>query len=606
MSERSDIQARYDEHRINGRADAWDLAVSELGGEFGHYKLVNGEVETTSLYDTEQAKIKAKQEEYDAWLESGSTTYTSLGKTFATKEEADAYLNSKAPWLSGTSTTAPLVVQDNSTTSGEVKNVDFDDVKTATQQAADAANEANNISKSGKSHSVYDHHAVPILEQIRDYFSKWVTPKDGSIPGAIQKYAKLDDSLSSEYKSNLDTTGIADPNFGKAKGASMTKFGYGAFDNTPEGTPELLDKIAMIPQVTLAAIGTAGYQIADDGFTEKAFGDWWEQLKAYTETRWNRSEITDSDSAWQEASRQTGDTSVADKLAEMNLKAEVTNTKLETLVANTTKTELEKRSEEAQAYAKAKGEGKGLAVVIKNPEAITAAQGQAGAGESLFGETEGGYAKNASTAAAFKTNEGSEQTAMLAEQGMWNDNENTTFSTNTMQTVGAATNNTLQTGFKDLIYNGKLNTAKLAMSFVQQVGNTIISSMVSGATTAIMSANGNVLRGGFQAFAKGGVVTKPTLGLVGEGKDNEAIVPLPDGRAIPVAMIGKGAATENNTENNINVTINVASDGTTTSSAQASEGSNGPDFNKLGGMMTQVIQQELLNQQRPGGLLSPY
>jgi hypothetical protein len=466
------------------------------------------------------------------------------------------------------------------------------------------AKQANDISKSGKSHSVYDHHAVPILEQIRDYFSKWVTPKDGSIPGAIQKYAKLDDSLSSEYKSNLDTTGIADPNFGKAKGASMTKFGYGAFDNTPEGTPELLDKIAMIPQVTLAAIGTAGYQIADDGFTEKAFGDWWEQLKAYTETRWNRSEITDSDSAWQEASRQTGDTSVADKLAEMNLKAEVTNTKLETLVANTTKTELEKRSEEAQAYAKAKGEGKGLAVVIKNPEAITAAQGQAG--ESLFGETEGGYAKNASTAAAFKTNEGSEQTAMLAEQGMWNDNENTTFSTNTMQTVGAATNNTLQTGFKDLIYNGKLNTAKLAMSFVQQIGNTIISSVVSGATTAVMSANGNVLRGGFQAFAKGGVVTKPTLGLVGEGKDNEAIVPLPDGRAIPVAMIGKGAATENNTENNINVTINVASDGTTTSSAQASEGSNGPDFNKLGGMMTQVIQQELLNQQRPGGLLSPY
>jgi membrane protein involved in colicin uptake len=71
-------------------------------------------------------------------------------------------------------------------------------------------------------------------------------------------------------------------------------------------------------------------------------------------------------------------------------------------------------------------------------------------------------------------------------------------------------------------------------------------------------------------------------------------------------MIGKGAATETNTENNINVTINVASDGTTTSSAQASEGSNGPDFNKLGGMMTQVIQQELLNQQRPGGLLSPY
>jgi len=34
------------------------------------------------------------------------------------------------------------------------------------------------------------------------------------------------------------------------------------------------------------------------------------------------------------------------------------------------------------------------------------------------------------------------------------------------------------------------------------------------------------------------VVNGPTLGLVGEGKYNEAIVPLPDGRAIPVQMQG--------------------------------------------------------------------
>ena len=35
-------------------------------------------------------------------------------------------------------------------------------------------------------------------------------------------------------------------------------------------------------------------------------------------------------------------------------------------------------------------------------------------------------------------------------------------------------------------------------------------------------------------FANGGMVTGPTLGLIGEGKYNEAIVPLPDGRSIPV------------------------------------------------------------------------
>ncbi len=54
----------------------------------------------------------------------------------------------------------------------------------------------------------------------------------------------------------------------------------------------------------------------------------------------------------------------------------------------------------------------------------------------------------------------------------------------------------------------------------------------------VSSANGNVLRGGFKAFAMGGVVKRPTLGLIGEGRYNEAVVPLPDGRSIPVEMNG--------------------------------------------------------------------
>jgi tape measure domain-containing protein len=53
------------------------------------------------------------------------------------------------------------------------------------------------------------------------------------------------------------------------------------------------------------------------------------------------------------------------------------------------------------------------------------------------------------------------------------------------------------------------------------------------------AANGAVWQGGFTAFANGGVVNGPTLGLVGEGKYNEAIVPLPDGRSIPVKMAGR-------------------------------------------------------------------
>jgi hypothetical protein len=56
------------------------------------------------------------------------------------------------------------------------------------------------------------------------------------------------------------------------------------------------------------------------------------------------------------------------------------------------------------------------------------------------------------------------------------------------------------------------------------------------------AANGAVWTGGFQAFANGGMVKGPTLGLIGEGKYNEAIVPLPDGRSIPVQMRGAGGS----------------------------------------------------------------
>jgi tape measure domain-containing protein len=61
---------------------------------------------------------------------------------------------------------------------------------------------------------------------------------------------------------------------------------------------------------------------------------------------------------------------------------------------------------------------------------------------------------------------------------------------------------------------------------------------------ANVAANGAVWEGGFTpftAFANGGVVNGPTLGLIGEGKYNEAVVPLPDGRSIPVSFGGRSA-----------------------------------------------------------------
>ena len=52
-------------------------------------------------------------------------------------------------------------------------------------------------------------------------------------------------------------------------------------------------------------------------------------------------------------------------------------------------------------------------------------------------------------------------------------------------------------------------------------------------------ALGGIFEGGFipvKKFSAGGIVDRPTIGIVGEGRYNEAVVPLPDGRSIPVIL----------------------------------------------------------------------
>ena len=73
-------------------------------------------------------------------------------------------------------------------------------------------------------------------------------------------------------------------------------------------------------------------------------------------------------------------------------------------------------------------------------------------------------------------------------------------------------------------------------------------------TTPLMisqgAATGAVWHGGFtpiSAFANGGIVNRPVVGIVGEGKyPGEAMVPLPDGRTIPVTMTGGGGGAPGN------------------------------------------------------------
>ena len=104
---------------------------------------------------------------------------------------------------------------------------------------------------------------------------------------------------------------------------------------------------------------------------------------------------------------------------------------------------------------------------------------------------------------------------------------------------------------------------------------------------------------GIPGFANGGIVHKPTIAQIGEGRYSEAVVPLPDGKRIPVDL---GGAKGGSTTNNVTVDVHVTGTGQATSrvSGDSSQGA------ELGNLIAQAVQRELQNQKRSGGILNPY
>jgi tape measure domain-containing protein len=94
-------------------------------------------------------------------------------------------------------------------------------------------------------------------------------------------------------------------------------------------------------------------------------------------------------------------------------------------------------------------------------------------------------------------------------------------------------------------------------------------------------------------FANGGIVTGPTLGLVGEGRYNEAVIPLPDGKSVPVQLSGGDGGNQMNT----NITVNV-------SNGQAQSNATGSNSSELGRKIEGAVKQVIVGELRPGGLLA--
>ena len=97
-----------------------------------------------------------------------------------------------------------------------------------------------------------------------------------------------------------------------------------------------------------------------------------------------------------------------------------------------------------------------------------------------------------------------------------------------------------------------------------------------------------------EGYSTGGIAKGSNQGHLAMLHGTEAVVPLPNGKSIPVQMSGDGGSTNN-------IVVNISTEG-----QSSKEGSSGPDMDKLGGAVAAAVQVELQNQKRSGGILNPY
>jgi lambda family phage tail tape measure protein len=149
---------------------------------------------------------------------------------------------------------------------------------------------------------------------------------------------------------------------------------------------------------------------------------------------------------------------------------------------------------------------------------------------------------------------------------------------------------------KILVIDQSINAFKSIFNFGGGGGGGGLSGLNSTDFFKYANANGNVFAAnGIVPYAMGGIVDRPTffpfakgIGLMGEAGP-EAILPLQRGANGKLGVAGGGAST----------TINVSVD---------AKGSNvegdGGKSNQLARVIAAAVQQEMIKQKRPGGILA--
>lgn len=153
--------------------------------------------------------------------------------------------------------------------------------------------------------------------------------------------------------------------------------------------------------------------------------------------------------------------------------------------------------------------------------------------------------------------------------------------------------------FADFVATGKASFSDFAQSMLQDLARVFARmaffktlSVIPGFGFLTGSAYGNAFdRNGIVPFARGGVVNSPTISLMGEA-GAEAILPLKRGADGRLGVAANGAMG--------GMTINIDVDATGSPKTSGNPG----NAKALGDAIGAAVQQELIKQKRPGGLLA--
>jgi len=154
--------------------------------------------------------------------------------------------------------------------------------------------------------------------------------------------------------------------------------------------------------------------------------------------------------------------------------------------------------------------------------------------------------------------------------------------------------NTVATGLANAIQgliDGTKSLSESLSGVLRQVASLFLQAGAKSFVGSIFpSANGNVFaQNGIVPYAKGGYIGRPTMALMGEAGP-EAVLPLRRGANGKLGVESSGGGVGN-------VVVNVDATGSNVQGDQ-------PNADRLGKVIGQAVQAELIKQKRPGGLLT--